>query len=845
MMSSLFAQVQKTLIVLILGFYVFVSWLPSSNGLMQGWPFVLLWQLGLGMVALGVIGQILGGRPPCLYRLGKQWDSWVLGGLIFLGINVVVARFPQLALWQAWRVLVSVMALYGLHCWLQSDRTKLPSRRQWLLRCQGYIGLGFIGFGLLCWLWLIAWPHLQLLRQFQEFGIEQGFDFNQIHLRNGFPLGHPNYVAGYLLLILPVFGILWRTTSQQWLWLMGMVGGLLALVLTSSRAGFGGLGLLVLSVLMGLLLTPTLSRFWRWGLPLIGFLGMALLVLSNNRLQQTAIALLRGQAGGELSYRSITNTIGWRMGSDHWLTGVGIGGVPWHYQHYRPIWAGREAEILYELLSTPMQIFAELGLPGLLFLLGLALALAYQFWRWTQRPEKKATEILTVGCLSSGLLAYGWMSLTDFQLDNLAIVGLLILYGAVLLSYRPSPFPSLAIAWSRIIGYLGLTLWVSISLWFIPILTAWYFSAQAFSAWDKQNYPSFEQSLQQAQKLAPWEPYYPEMLGWGLGEIALKTPDTQRQQAYLQRAIVAFGRAIALAPYREFAHNNLGVLQMVSNRPQLAASSFVQALQLIPARQGVFHQLGLSLLAQQKTSTAILALSLECLRDPLWITSPLWQRPLLKPYYPFVLKQVLQDSDRLLKDQTLTPDLVAFLHQVRGGIYWWQGNLTAAQPEILQYGTPTAKALLTLTLQPQTPIAQFTDLPAATQQILSAWQAVNAEQRLQHLQKAWILASETLISEKPRNQLLASLAQAKTLPQWLIELAPSIPYRRQRVGHNLNSRHQEGPNPEDFLVTIDNMPINLWFTDLFPSPKWNPPLDLVLQPWREQVFQQVSRVPPR
>ena len=90
-----------------------------------------------------------------------------------------------------------------------------------------------------------------------------------------------------------------------------------------------------------------------------------------------------------------------------------------------------------------------------------------------------------------------------------------------------------------------------------------------------------------------------------------------------------------------------------------------------------------------------------------------------------------------------------------------------------------------------------------------------------------------------------SLTQAKTLPQWLIELAPSIPYRRQRVGHNLNSRHQEGPNPEDFLVTIDNMPINLWFTDLFPSPKWNPPLDLVLQPWREQVFQEVLRVPPR
>jgi hypothetical protein len=115
MMFALFSQAQKALMIITLGFYLFVSWLPSSNGLMQAWPFVLLWQLGLGVVALWAIGQVLSGQTPRFYRLGKRWDSWVLGGLILLVINMVVARFPQLALWQAWRVMVSVMAFYGLH----------------------------------------------------------------------------------------------------------------------------------------------------------------------------------------------------------------------------------------------------------------------------------------------------------------------------------------------------------------------------------------------------------------------------------------------------------------------------------------------------------------------------------------------------------------------------------------------------------------------------------------------------------------------------------------------------------------------------------------------------------
>jgi hypothetical protein len=53
------------------------------------------------------------------------------------------------------------------------------------------------------------------------------------------------------------------------------------------------------------------------------------------------------------------------------------------------------------------------------------------------------------------------------------------------------------------------------------------------------------------------------------------------------------------------------------------------------------------------------------------------------------------------------------------------------------------------------------------------------------------------------------------------------------------SRHIDGPNPKDFFLVVDNLPMTLWFNELFPSPFYDPEFDRILQPEREKLLQQV------
>ncbi|MFN5515406.1 MAG: hypothetical protein ACK5CA_11865, partial [Cyanobacteriota bacterium] len=480
----------------------------------------------------------------------------------------------------------------------------------------------------------------------------------------------------------------------------------------------------------------------------------------------------------------------------------------------------------------------ELGAGGLIFFFSIVLTSVYALWRWGKKSQCREGERLTVWALASGLGAYGVMALTDFQLDNLPISGSLLIYAVLLASFQPAPAELKTYAWARPAALVGLALFLGFSLWQAPILRAWSLSERGFKALARNDFPVFEQSLTAAQGLAPWEPYYPEMLAAIRGEAALNSPNPQEKKNHLNQAIGAFEQAIALSPYREFSHNNLGVLQLVNNQPGAAAQSFRQALELVPAKPGLFYQLGLSLQAQEQTRLAVMAFSLECLRHPVFITSPLWRRPLLAPLYPAVQRQILTDIEVLLKDPDLTAGIKDQLRQIQGGLYWWQGDWTRAEKVVPKYGSPTAQALLTLALQPETPAQTFSQIPLPVRQVIEAFQ--NPERRLSLLQQAWVAQGQALLGEKPKQQLLSSMAQAKTFTQWLRELAPTASYRRYRLGHNINSRHLEGSNPSDFFVTADNIPMTLWFADLFPTLQLNPALDLALQPWRRELLAEVA-----
>ena len=131
------------------------------------------------------------------------------------------------------------------------------------------------------------------------------------------------------------------------------------------------------------------------------------------------------------------------MGNVKPWAGLGPGSVPLTYQHYHPAWAGTEAEHLYQLHGTLAQLWAELGLWGVVAWMLLVVWLSYQGWGWLQRnpmqmPAADAAEPMMIASLYGGFLAYGVISLTDYQLDNLGISGLLVSQLSPCLRHVPS-----------------------------------------------------------------------------------------------------------------------------------------------------------------------------------------------------------------------------------------------------------------------------------------------------------------------------------------------------------------------------------------------------------------------
>ncbi|MFM7441885.1 MAG: O-antigen ligase family protein, partial [Snowella sp.] len=277
--------------------------------------------------------------------------------------------------------------------------------------------------------------------------------------------------------------------------------------------------------------------------------AIASVALLNNRINTAIVGLLQGNGNAELGYRLLNNVVGWRMGTSHLLTGIGLGGVPLLYQKYRPFWAGRDSEIIHQLHSTPAQLFAEMGLWGMIIPFMGGIWLIYQLWQWLGRNKaelkQKNTEFILIWSLCGALLAYGVMSLTDYQLDNLCISGTLVIYIACLINLfksdpnlvnepllSSSPLTSFISIFQNpnsklafCYGSLGLIL--AMMIWLTPIQRAWQLSSLGFDALSQKKLPAFVQLLTQAHQLAPWESYYSYQLGWNLGNTGLLAPNQQ------------------------------------------------------------------------------------------------------------------------------------------------------------------------------------------------------------------------------------------------------------------------------------------------------------------------------
>ena len=827
-------------------FYALFTLLPDSSSLVVAWPWVLMWQVGLLLPWLWLLRN--GWGQSQFTKLGYRLDYGIALAVLGLLGSTVLAQFPQQARWYSWAALCALAALYALNTWCSS-----PQRRQKLLVAQGGLSLAFIVVSLSLWLFQTLLPELNRLEGLRAAGLQKSFDFSVLELRNWAPIGHQNYVAGFLVLSLPLLlGLCLRATAKgRWVWGLGVLLGLVDLYTTSSRGGWLGMTLVAVSGALLLLTYRRLPLRLRWLVGLGVFLGLLVTVLANNRLRTLFVsASSLDSVGGETAFRLITNATGWAIGLAHPLFGAGLGSVPLLYQSYRPAWAGREAELVYQLHGTPAQVWAELG--GLGIALGILIVGWMGYWGirlWrrsltestqkdlalsgTQKRREQQAQVaerekdrITTWSLLAGLCGYGIVALTDYQLDIICISGTLIVYLVGLLSllrqYIPQRSEQHTTKYAKW-GCWGLTgLLLAVGLWLAPIHRAWQLSSLGFDALAEKQIEPFTDYLDKSHRLAPWEPYYSYQLGWNLGSV--RSDDAQVNQAYLNRSLGFFERNVQASPYQESGTSSLGWQQLSHRQLPQATESFLKSTQLVAAKRGGFYSLGQSLLLQNKADLGVQAIALEIVRDPIFLTSPLLQTPSIASVYPQVQKEVVRLYQQLLDNHPVQDPLTPYLHQCLGSVYWWQGNLTAAAAQWKGNDTPLERSVLAISKDE----AISTDFP-----ILKAW--LEPQQRPQWIAEALLRANQAPPTPQEVQAIQAGMERSESFDQWVKQNAPVRQYPRQRAGFGVLSRHIDGPAPSDFFPVVENAAVTQFLADLFPSPAYSPALDRVLQPLRESL----------
>ena len=836
----------RLIIQLGLAAYILFTLLPDSSTQMVSFPYVLLWQVGLLCFAIAGLLNLWRHQKP-FYLLGNGLD-WAIGsGFVTLCLSTMFSQFPNQAMWYSLTAFGYFMALYVTNNFLHnptSDERLRPSSLvdSKILQFLGWLGFAVIIESLLLWTTQSWLPQLAQLAKLNQWGLNLSYDFSDLQSRNGFPMGHQNYVAGFLMLVLPIFVVLAISAKGIWrsLWVIAIALGLLDLYTTSSRGGFLGLGAMVL---YGIVVTLWRNRGNRWLVMLTGGGAIAIfgfLIAANNRLRSLISAMISSpanptQGSGELLFRAIAADVGWRIGLDHWLFGAGAGSAIMLYQQYRPEWAGREAELLFQLHSTPFHVWAELGIGAVITFGLLLVAIASLFIKLHKSRSWQANlqdQAIAYGLFGS-LLGYGMLAITDYQLDVPAISGGLVIVLASLaylgqihtdelitIGYHKQPRIWLA---SLVTVYL-----VGAIAWLVPINIAWQASSVGFiylstaradlATLKPENLPEaiatinkFQDRLKLANQFANWEPYYPYQLGWNLAELAINYPDLAQSQTWQTDGLLWMKKAIALNPYNEAGYNAAAWLSLRQNSPssiQEAETYFRRGLELVPLKRSLYFGLGVSLLRQGKTTEAIAAMTTEVINDPIFITSPIWTESIFQPLYP----QVVASLERFyLNNPNKSLNLAA--------LKWWNGNPNA---KLKQTKNPTAILLANAIANDIAALESVKQNPQSpAEMVVSAW--LNPNQREKLLERAYVFASSSLPDERSAFIVRAMsdrMTQFTSFDDWLRQpLPPNSPlvinYRRQRLGFNVVSRHMDGVTPIDFFNVRDRAEISLFFKDLF------------------------------
>lgn len=373
-------------------------------------------------------------------------------------------------------------------------------------------------------------------------------------------LGHPNFVAAFFALLLPL-ALTTRlgTRSTFTRWLAGLWCFMVAVLVffTSSRSGWLGLGAaLAMLALLWLGDRPgagraALSLLWQRWRRRPALFAASWLVLSVVAAAGGYVLYLQAQHPSHAG-RDYIWEVALAMLRRHPLTGAG----PFTYgTAFVATYAVPPDVLLAHAHNYYINTTAEAGLLGGLALLAvLAAAVRLAGRRWRQTPVGQRLRLAGYLAALAGLAV---TSLFDTPQTFPALVVLAVLLAALIAA---EDVPARAARWAAVGSGLLLVGWVAVVGALGWSLRAYAPFARGVLAGNLGDWVNAAGELDTATALDPTEAFYWLQAGFAHGRLALAADGTVRDPAALTAALRAYAQGVALEP--EFSTNwaNLAVL---------------------------------------------------------------------------------------------------------------------------------------------------------------------------------------------------------------------------------------------------------------------------------------------
>lgn len=759
---------------------------PSAT-LVHAWPWALpgaiVWLVPAAFALVALTA-----------RESRPWPNRILpaGIALLVVVSAVSARlspFADASLVRLWPTLGGAALFVGLRHWLsRAERT--PARMVILGTIAAGIAAIVILFSFAMW-WRGQWP------------LPWGS-------RNRSPFGHSNYTAGFVVLAFPWLAwSAWRGAGPRRAASMAvMLVALVVLASTSSRGGALAFGFTALAagVVIG----------WRspWSVRSKALLAIAMtvlagaVILANPRLR--ALVLERSWSDGARAsnvQREAMFDAGLMLGRARPWLGWGPGSVPLAYPRVRAELDGGVDNVL-QLHNTPLQLWATLGIGGLLALALLAVgavhAVTVGLRTGIASPERFAA--------LASLGGYALFALTDHQFDvpliNAMAAANLAILSASGLPAATAPAASGQRRRSIVrLGLAGALMVLALPLW--RDLRARRDFSVAIHEWDQHRISDRLTALDNVALRAPYDPYYQHHAASACLQARQLERDPAQYRAHTRAAVERLEASLRTGVHQEFAHFNLGWLNLDLERPIAAARHFIAAARLVPDKGGVYFGLGLALQSAGDTPQAVRAFALEWVNDPLSMSSPAWEVPLLAPLRPAVRAETLRIYAQLAAELPRAASAAAWAR-------WWLGE--PVDPRALAAALETEAREFAAAL-PAIEARAPSAAAGAWAKAYAAWREPEALPRFMAAagsDPAFAAALQRR-ARRHRESFHAFLAAPTEDEAALLQT-----YRRERLGYGALAWHPDGPTLLDAYTVQQNRVATAFAAPLLPAKGWLP-----------------------